>query len=306
MKKALITGICGFSGGYLAQYLLEQKIAVYGIDIRSTFYPPHNYLKSKVKFARINLLNEKSVRQFIKRIQPNYIFHLAGLLREHNLEPFIKVNVWGTRNILEASVDVNAKVIISGSSAEYGWVSKNDLPINEETLPRPINYYGISKLAQTMLGYQYFISRKAKVYLTRVFNMTGPGEPNRMICSSLAQQIKNIKERKIKPTIYVGNLASKRDFVDVRDVVRAYWLVINKGTPGQIYNICSGQAHSIKEVVKKLLKLSHIRKAIIKQPFAISRLVDIPFQTGDNHRIKKDTGWKVQIKFEQTLRDILK
>ncbi len=305
MKKALITGICGFSGGYLAKYLLEQRILVYGIDAKSVFKPPHDHLVSKIKFTRFDLLKGKLLRQFVRRIKPDYVFHLAALIGEHKLESLMRVNVLGTKNILEAAGAVKARVLISGSAAEYGLVSKNDLPINEATLPRPVNYYGISKLAQTMLGYKYYIDKNVKVYLTRVFNMTGPGELTRMVLASFAHQIKMIRAQKIKPIIYVGNLTPRRDFIDVRDVVRAYWLVVNKGTSGQIYNICSGQAHSIKNVLSMLLKVSGVNNVIIKQPVAIRRLNDIPIQIGDNRRINKDTGWKPQIKFARSLEEIL-
>ena len=306
MKKALITGISGFSGGYLAKHLLAQNISVYGIDIKPNLSAPHQGLKPKIRLNRVNLLNEKSVITVVKKVKPDYIFHLAALLRGDKLEDFIKINVLGTRNILESAMSVKARVLISGSSAEYGWVSKGDLPITEETTPQPIDYYGITKLLQTMLGYQYFISQKVNTYLTRVFNMTGPGEPTRMVCGSLAQQIKDIKDGKARPIIYTGNLFPKRDFIDVRDVVRAYWSVVNKGKAGEIYNICSGKAYSIKEILSKLIKISRIGKVLIKPSYRKTRFVDIPIQVGDNTKIRKATGWQPQFGLTQTLTDMLR
>jgi GDP-4-dehydro-6-deoxy-D-mannose reductase len=304
MKKALITGINGFSGVHLAEYLLGQKVNVYGIDI-SPKISHHYKIRTDIKYIRLDILNAKAASKAIRNIKPDYIFHLAGLLKGDDLAEFLKVNVQGTQNILEAAAAVKSKILISGSAAEYGMISVKDLPIGEETPPRPIGFYGISKLAQTMLGYQYFITRGMPVYLTRVFNMTGPGEKQSMFCSSVAQQIKRIGERKASPVIYVGNITPKRDFIDVRDVVRAYWAIINKGKMGKIYNICSGKAYAMKDVIEIMKRIANLRKIIIKSdPYKI-RPVDIPVHRGDYSALRKDTGWKPAIKLEQTLKDIL-
>ena len=304
--KALITGVCGFSGRYLADYLLKKKVSVYGIDIKSGLPSQWAHLKSHIKLYNASLLDKNRINFLIRKIRPNYIFHLAGLLKGNDFKELFRVNVLGTRNVLDAALKVKAKVLISGSAAEYGFVSRKDLPIKETTPHRPVNYYGLSKLIQTTMGYRYFISQRADVYLTRVFNMTGPGEPDTMVCSALVQQIRKINEQKVKPIIYTGNLSPQRDFIDVRDVVRAYWLVINKGKPGEIYNVCSGRAYSIKEVLAKLIKISGIKKIIIKQSPDKIKTVDIPIQIGNYRKIRKDTGWKPEISFKQTLKDILK
>ncbi|MBI4835166.1 MAG: GDP-mannose 4,6-dehydratase [Planctomycetes bacterium] len=304
MKKALITGVNGFSGIHLAEFLLGQKVSVCGIDI-SPKISHHYKIRTDIKYIKLDILDAKAVSKVIRDIKPDYIFHLAGLLKGDNLAEFLKVNVQGTQNILEAAYVVKSKVLISGSAAEYGIVSSKELPINEETPPRPIGFYGISKLAQTMLGYQYFITRGMPVCLTRVFNMTGPGEKQSMFCSSVAQQIKRIAERTAKPVIYVGNITPKRDFIDVRDVVRAYWAIINKGKIGRIYNICSGKAYAMKDIIKMMGKIARVKKLVIKPDPRKVRAIDIPVHKGDYSALRKDTGWKPAIKLEQTLKDIL-
>jgi GDP-4-dehydro-6-deoxy-D-mannose reductase len=296
--KALITGICGFSGCYLAEYLIQQKVNVHGMDIASQFPARWSHLKDKITFHQADIRDKKKAEKVITKIKPDYIFHLAALLRGDKFENLFDVNVVGTRNILDAALKTKSRVLISGSAAEYGTVSRKDLPISEKAPLNPISYYGLSKVAQTMLGVHYSKDKKAKVYLARVFNMTGPGEPENMVCSSFAWQIRNSK------TIYVGNLSPKRDFIDVRDVVAAYWNVINKGKAGEIYNICSGNPYSIKEAFAKLIKISKVKGVVIKQSKDRIRKVDIPIHVGDNLKIRKDTGWSPKISFDQTLKDI--
>ena len=296
--KALITGICGFSGCYLAEHLIKQKVDVHGVDITSRFPSRWNHFNNKITFYKADIRDKKKVETIITKIKPEYIFHLAALLRGDKFENLFDVNVVGTRNILDAALKTKSRVLISGSAAEYGLVTKKDLPITEKAPLNPINYYGLSKVAQTMLGMHYFLDKHAKVYPVRVFNMTGPGEPENMVCSSFARQIRNSK------TVYVGNLSPKRDFIDVRDVVRAYWSVINKGTQGEIYNISSGKSYSIKEALSKLIKINGSKGIVIKQSKDKMRKIDIPVHVGDNRKIKKDAGWAPEISFDRTLKDI--
>lgn len=306
MKRALITGIAGFCGGYLARYLLDRNVRVYGLDVRSEISPPHEHLRSELVVARLDLLDRHRVELLVKKVQPDFIFHLAAISQGKDLARMLQVNVVGTENILDAALLVGAKVLVPGSAAEYGLVAENDVPISEETVPRPITFYGIAKLAQTMLGQKHYLNTGAPVYLSRAFNIIGPGQPPTFVCSALAHQVKNILQGNAKAVLQVGNLSPKRDFVDVRDVVRAYWLIITRGQPGEIYNICSGRGYTIKDVVHLLLRIAGLKNCKIEQVPHRTKPFDIPLSIGDARKLARDTGWRPRFSLEQTLRALLK
>lgn len=306
MKKAFITGICGFTGGHLTEYLSKSGIEIFGLDlpVEGRSNPDHLTYVSRMYYADVN--DRDSIFEIIHSIKPDFIFHLAGLIGSNDLEKLFKTNIVGTKNVLEAACSIETKILLPGSAAEYGAVPEDKLPIHEATPLYPINDYGISKVAQTQLGYQYFYKYKCPVYIARPFNIIGPREPENLVCSTIAQQIvKNErKKRTADRVIYVGNLEPKRDFIDVRDVTEAYWHIVNKGAPGEVYNVCSGKAYSIREVLSFFERLSRVKCTVVQDPSRV-RGVDISINFGDNSKIQSSTGWLPKININRTLGDLL-
>jgi GDP-4-dehydro-6-deoxy-D-mannose reductase len=184
-------------------------------------------------------------------------------------------------------------------------VYERENPISEQSPLRPLSPYGVSKIAQTMMGYQYYMNYGIHVVGTRAFNYTGPGENASFVCSAFAKQIAEIEQQRKPPVIHVGNLDARRDFTDVRDVVRGYWLALERGKAGDVYNVCSGTSYSIRQALDLLLNMS-FKKGIevVPDPDRL-RPSDVPIQVGDFSKIKHQTGWEPTIPFEKTLEDLL-
>jgi GDP-4-dehydro-6-deoxy-D-mannose reductase len=199
---------------------------------------------------------------------------------------------------------IDPLIHIAGSSEEYGLVFPEELPIKETNALRPLSPYGVSKVAQDLLAYQYFKSYGLKAVRTRAFNHTGPRRPEVFVTSNFAKQIVEIEKGKRKPVIYVGNLNAVRDFSDVRDVVRAYSLALDKGVPGEVYNIASGKGLKIQELLDKLVALSNVDLKI-EQDTQRLRPADVELLIGSPEKFQKATGWKPEIPFEKTLKDML-
>ena len=183
-------------------------------------------------------------------------------------------------------------------------VYENELPIRETNPLRPLSPYAVSKVGQDMLGYQYFMSFKLPVIRTRGFNHEGPRRGPVFVCSDFAKQIADIEKGRRPPVIRVGNLEARRDFTDVRDVVRGYWLALEKGQPGEVYNLCSGRAWTIRAMLDQLLGMTQVKVKVEQDP-ARMRPSDVPVLLGDAGKFKKATGWEPTIPFETTLRDLL-
>ncbi len=203
-------------------------------------------------------------------------------------------------NIFEAvrQIGINPWIQIAGSSEEYGMVYENELPIKETNPLRPLSPYAVSKVTQDLLGYQYFMSYELNIVRTRGFNHTGPRRPAVFVCSDFARQIVEIEKDLCEPIIYVGSLEAERDFTDVRDTIRGYWLALEKGIPGEVYNICSGRGYKIGEILDMLLGMTsnHIK---VKKDSARMRPSDVPVLVGDSAKFRKQTGWKAKIPFEK-------
>lgn len=300
--RVLITGANGFVGSWLTDYLLTlENVEIFALD--------KNPSKNKIKFYKCDLQNTKAVRDILKKVKPDRIFHLAAQsipLSSWNtpVETF-QNNIIGQINLLETvrSLKINPLIHIAGSSEEYGFVEKSELPVKETNPLRPLSPYAVSKVTQDLLGYQYFMNYGLKIIRTRAFNHTGPRQPSNFVCSELAYQVAKAEKGLINE-ISVGNLEVVRDFGDVRDIVRGYWLALDKGKPGEVYNVCPGKGYKIKDVISTLIKLSG-RKIKIKQDPAKMRPSDVPVLIGDATKFRKATGWKPQIPFEQTLKDLL-
>ncbi|MFB0563666.1 MAG: GDP-mannose 4,6-dehydratase [Candidatus Lokiarchaeia archaeon] len=313
--KTLITGIAGFAGIHLAKYLLspdrhKDNIDLYGIDIVKDINNDAQEVLDKAEVFSCDILDKEGTEKTLEKIKPDRIFHLAGLTFDpdsyQSPEKFYVTNVFGTINLLEAvkQLGINPLIHIACSSAEYGLILENENPVTENSHFRPISPYGISKLAQDMVGHQYHSNHRLKIIRTRAFNVTGPGEKENFVCSSFARQIALIERDKQEATIYVGNLNSKRDFVDIRDVVKAYWLALDKGISGEVYNLCSGKAYSIGEMLNILLQMAKEDIAVKQVPERM-RPSDIPLQIGSFEKFHKQTGWEPVIPLEETLKDLL-
>jgi GDP-4-dehydro-6-deoxy-D-mannose reductase len=309
--KVLITGITGFAGSHFAEYLLAHKdIEVHGITRWRSDTKNIAHIVDALILYEADIRDFTSIQKAIETIKPERIFHLAGQsfvgTSFHAPQETLTTNIVGQLNILEAvkSLGINPLIQIAGSSEEYGLVYQNELPVAESNPLRPLSPYAVSKVTQDMLGYQYFKSYGLNIIRTRAFNHTGlrRGEP--FVSSNFAKQIALIEKGKQEPVIHVGNLDAIRDFTDVREVVHAYWLAVEKCTPGEVYNISSGKGYKISQVLEMLLSHSKVHVKIQQDPSRM-RPSDVPVLIGDSSKFRKVTGWSPQIPLGKTLEDLL-
>ncbi|HEX7321205.1 MAG TPA: GDP-mannose 4,6-dehydratase [bacterium] len=309
--KILITGISGFVGSHLAEYLLSQgEHKVFGTIKWRSRLDNIESIRNKISLCECDIKDAFALRTVLTEIQPDYIFHLAA----QSYVPFswrapvesMHTNVIGEINLMETVKDLKLKsrIHVAGSSEEYGMVLPSEVPITEENPLRPLSPYGVSKVAQDLLGYQYFKSYHLHVVRTRAFNHTGPRRGDVFVTSNFAKQIVEIEKGLREPVIKVGNLDAVRDFLDVRDVARAYFLSLAKGEAGEVYNIASGKGYKIKEVLDKLLALSKAKVKVEQDPERL-RPSDVELLIGSAEKFKTATGWQPQIPFDTTLRDLL-
>lgn len=254
--------------------------------------------------------SQAAVGEIVRRVQPDIIFHLAAVTSEKvsrkNPQKTYTANVLGTLHLLESvrQAQIDPVVLIAGSSAEFGWVKPEENPVKETNPLRPVSFYGASKVAQGMLARQYHLAYALKIVQTIAFNYLGPRQSDQFVCSAFAKQIAQIEKGLIPPEIHVGNTETLRDFTDVRDVVKAYWLIGTQGTPGETYNICSGNPVSIRDILEQLLRLSPAKIKVTQDAFKRNPL-DVPFQAGDYGKLHEAMGWRPIIPLENSLRDTL-
>lgn len=310
VDKVLITGITGFVGSHLAEYLLKKGYTVYGITRWRSRTDNIDHFKDKLEVFNADIRDGYSLQRVFKEINPDYCFHLAAqsfVLESWNspLET-LGTNILGTVNMLEAIrlSSPNCITVIAGSSEEYGLVFPNETPIKEINLLRPMSPYGISKVAVDKLGCLYHMSYKLKIIVTRAFNHTGPRRGEVFATSNFAKQIAEIEAGKKEPILHVGNLEAQRDWADVRDVVKAYYLAATKGSYGEVYNICSENTIQVGKMLSMLIAMSN-KNIEIKQDPNRMRPSDVPILLGDCTKFREKTGWRPEIPFEQTLRDLL-
>jgi GDP-4-dehydro-6-deoxy-D-mannose reductase len=309
--KVLITGVTGFVGSHLAELLLQkQDVDIYGILRWRSRIENIEHIKDKLKLYECDITDAASVTDVIDAIRPDKIFHLAAqsfVPSSWNApSTSLNINITGNLNIFEAvrRIGINPWIQIACSSEEYGMVYENEVPIKESNPLRPLSPYAVSKVGQDLLSYQYFMSYKLNVVRTRGFNHTGPRRGEVFVCSDFAKQVVEIERGLREPVIYVGNLDAIRDFTDVRDMVKGYWVALEKCQPGEVYNICSGKGYRISEVLDMLIEMSD-KKIEIKQDEKRMRPSDVPILLGDNSKFSNATGWNPEIPFEKTLKDIL-
>ncbi len=307
--QALITGISGFVGSHLADYLLQHTDwQLAGTLFGDTSAVAH--LRDRVALYPADLTQPEAARAVVEKTQPDVIFHLAAqslpTLSRHDPWGTLETNLRGQLNILEAAAQLRqpCRILIVGSSEEYGLVQPQDLPVSETTPLRPVTPYAVSKIAQEMLGLQYHLSQGLPVFLMRPFNHIGPRQRLGFVAADFACQVAQVEAGLRPPVVEVGNLDVARDFTDVRDIVRAYYLAVMKGEPGQAYNVGSEQAHTVRELLQRLIDFTGLRIEV-REDEARKRKVDVPMIVSDCRKFRSRTGWQATIPFVQTLRDIL-
>jgi len=310
--RVLITGITGFAGSHLADYILSNHsgVDVFGIVRWRSRMDNILQIQDKIELVEADLKDMVSLRAVLADVKPDRIFHLAAqsfvpTSWKCPAETFA-INVIGEINLFESILALNQtpKIQIAGSSEEYGQVFSNEIPMKETNPLRPLSPYAVSKVAQDLLAFQYHKSYAVRAIRTRGFNHTGPRRGDVFVTSSFAKQIAEIEKKKRPPVIHVGNLEAKRDFTDVRDMARAYWLSLEKGVEGEVYNIGSGQAYSMQEVLDLLMSLSRSKMEIKVDPARL-RPSDVPVLLSDSSKFRALTGWRPMIPFKQTILDLL-
>ena len=298
----LVTGAAGFAGGHLLDQLAADNVSTIAWH-RPGGSPPRR-LKS-VTWQSVDLFDGSAVRQALAAAAPSVVFHCAGAphvgLSWAATAQTLRVNVICTHHLVEAlrAVAPRAKLLITSSALVYG---PSDAAVDESQRLLPVNPYGLSKLAQELVavgagGHEHS-------YVARPFNHIGPRQDASFVSAAFAKQIAQIEAGLISPEIRVGNLDARRDLTDVRDTVHAYRLIVERGTPGRPYNICTGRAVAVQEVLDRLLSHARVSVRVVQDP-ARYRPNDIPLVLGDPTRATTELGWAPRIGFEQTARDLL-
>ena len=310
--RALITGITGFAGSHLAEFILSNHpdVEVYGIMRWRSRTENIEAIEQRVKLVECDLRDATSVKTLLGRVRPDMVFHLAAqsyVPSSWNAPgESLTTNIIGQLNIFEAvrELKIEPWIQIACSSEEYGLVKEDELPIKETNPLRPLSPYAVSKVGQDYLGYQYHMSFGLNVVRTRAFNHDGPRRGDVFVSSNFAKQLVEVEKGKRPAVIHVGNLEARRDFSDVRDIVRGYWLSLERCEAGEVYNLCSGKAYSIQEVLDRLIELSGAKVKIEQDPARL-RPSDVPVLIGDCTKFREVTGWKPEIPYDKTLADML-
>jgi GDP-4-dehydro-6-deoxy-D-mannose reductase len=301
--RALITGVSGFVGSHLSQHLHQEGDEVWGLTRAST-----TLHRDGTRIVHADLTDRGAVERAVHEAQPQAVYHLAAQSSPaHSLaDPWATLcnNLLCQFNLLEAlvSAGLRPRVLIVGSSDEYGQVLPDEVPTDERVPLRPTTPYAVSKVGQDLMGFQYFAQHGLPVIRVRPFNHTGPGHDPRFVIPSFARQLAEIEAGLREPVLHVGNLNVERDFTDVRDMVRAYRLALVAGVPGEVYNLGRGRSLSIAEMLGALLALCQVHVETRVDP-ALLRPSDTPRQEADIHKFTLLTHWQPRIPWHTTLRD---
>jgi GDP-4-dehydro-6-deoxy-D-mannose reductase len=289
--RAFVTGGNGFVGTWLVAHLEEQGDSVVAVD--------HD----------VDVRDGAAVRAAVHDAAPDAVYHLAALTHVgrswQGPEEVLQVNTVGTLHVLQAAqaLAVPPRLLLVSSAEVYGFVDEAGLPAGEDTPLAPVTPYAASKVAAEYLGVQAHLAHGLPVIRVRPFNHVGPGQGPGFVVPSLAARIAEGRRRG-GGTVPVGNMSARRDLTDVRDVVRAYRLLVEHGTPGEVYNVCSGHAVAVYEVADRLLRLAGAELALVPAPDLV-RPVDVPVMFGDPSKLRAAVGWEPRIALDQTLADVL-
>ena len=305
--QTLIIGAAGFVGGYLIDHLLGTSHGALAV----TKMPHETLSGTSVDVHDLDLLDKDAVTELIDRLRPDRIYHLAAqssvALSWKNPGLTVDVNIKGTLNLLEAIRSINdyhPRILLIGSGEEYGYIRPEETPVSENTLPRPGNIYAATKASQNMLGSIYARAYHMDIVMVRAFNHIGPNQAPIFVVADFCRQVAQIEAGKKEAVMSVGNLESMRDFTDVRDVVKAYALLIEKGRSGETYNVGSGHAVSIHQILSMILRHSTVPVHVRQDPARL-RPSDIPIIEADIRKIREATGWAPAIPLEQTITETL-
>jgi len=303
MKRALITGVNGFVGKFLAKLLIQEKRKVFAIDqaLECTV--------KNVEYRQANIIDNYGLLKVMEWAQPDEIYHLAAIsyLPDADASPqfSLRINILGSVAVLDAVMKAQPKatVLLIGSSTEYGSERSNE-NITEKTHPEPTNFYAISKYSAEMVGREYVRQFGLDIRFTRSFNHTGPGQAPKFVCSDWARQVAEIDLGLKQPHMHVGDLNPAIDFADVRDVVDAYYHIVTKGQKGEIYNVCNGRAIQLKYILDYLTAKSKHEITINTSQDKLRLHKTNKYLVGSKDKIVSHTGWKPRFDFDQTLDDL--
>ena len=317
INKVLITGITGFVGSHLADYILANFPEVQILGLARWRSPTDNirHVLDKITLEFGDLSDLPSLKTVLSKEKPDVIFHLAA----QSYVPFsfsspivtLNTNIIGTCHLLEAvkelkfASEYDPIIHICSSSEVYGQVKENEVPIRESNPFRPSSPYAVSKVGEDMLAFQYWLSWKIKTIRTRMFTHTGPRRGEVFASSTFAKQIASIEARLAPPVVKVGNLDSVRTFLDARDAVKAYWLLVNKCPPGEVYNIGGVETMTVGDMLNKLLRLSKVKNITVEVDPSRLRPSDVTLQIPCIDKFVAATGWKPETKFDKTLENLL-
>lgn len=306
MKRAIIIGAAGFVGSYLAKHLQSE----YGVKVAVTKLS-HEVLEIEGADAYdLDIMKKEDVVNLLFQIRPDYIFHLAAQssvgLSWKNPGLTIDINIKGSINVMDAVRELYYKprILLIGSGEEYGHIKECEIPIAEDNRIRPGNIYAATKACQNMIGNIYAQAYDMNLMMVRAFNHIGPTQAPIFVVADFCKQVAEIEKGFRPPIMYVGNLSAMRDFTDVRDVVRAYALLVQKGSAGETYNVGSGHAVSIREILDMIVSLSDKKIEVKVDPNKL-RPVDIPVIEADTRKLKMATGWEQMIPLRQTIKETL-
>lgn len=310
--RVLITGITGMAGSYLAEHLLAETpgVEIIGSARWRSLSDNIEGIRDRVRIIEADVRDASSMRSLVKDSAPDHIYHFAAqsnvLTSWHAPADTLQTNIIGLLNLLEAVRDaaLKCRILVAGSSEEYGNIDPAELPVKETAALRPLSPYGVSKVAQDLMAFQYFRSYGLDIVRTRAFNHTGPRRLDVFVESDFARQLAEIEKGKRPPVITVGNLKPLRDYTDVRDTVRAYRLALAHGKGGEVYNISSHRTVAIGDILHILLGYARCKVEVREDP-ARRRPYDAPAILGDSTALRTLTGWQPAIPFEKTLEDIL-
>jgi len=313
--RVLITGAAGFVGSHLIEYIraAEPGAIIFGADRWHARRDNIRHLRGEFEYREYDMTDYSATLDLMLDAEPDRIFHLAAqsyVPASWNApQDTLTTNITGELNLFEAvrhMGTIDPMIQIACSSEEYGLVLPEETPIKETNPLRPLSPYAVSKVAQDFLGYQYFRTYAQKIVRTRAFNHTGPRRGEQFVTSSFAKQIAEIEAGLREPVVKVGNLDAERDFTDVRDMVRAYWMALDSCEPGEVYNICSGNRIRIGEMLNTIISLSHMAGAIrVETDESRMRPSDVPLLYGDATKFQSQTGWFPIYPFKQTMSDLL-
>jgi len=309
--RILITGITGFVGSHLTEWALSRGADVIGA-LRWRSNTEHiEHLRDRLTLIQSELRELSSARDLVERARPDYIVHLAaqsfvGASWQTPAETLM-TNAIGQMNLFEAIRQLGSasRFLVIGSSEEYGLVEPDELPIRETNPLRPLSPYAVSKVTQDLMGFQYFKSYGLDIVRARAFHHTGPRRSDNFSTSTFARQIAEIEAGLREPVVVAGDLKPVRDFSDVRDIVRGYWDLLERGTAGEVYNLCSGVDWTIERMLTFLISQSSVPGIEIRTDAARLRPSDVPVLRGSYEKIERAVGWRPRIPLEQTLTDLL-